>query len=180
MAARRLIVAVIALTSAIGVSACGDEYVHGAGVYSATTTTPTAPAVGSTPLAPAQTTDGAGTEGTEARRLTASQRRAVRGASAAARRFMAGYLPYSYGRRDARAIRSVSASLRRTLARQAPRVPPALARKARPRLRRLRVSGILGPRRVILLAHVDDGQSRYVALLTVQRQGRRWTVREVR
>lgn len=174
--ARRLI-AVIALTSAIAISACGDEYVHGAGVYSTSTTTP---ATTPTPIAPAQTTDAGGSESSEAPRLSAAKRRAVRGASRAARRFLAGYLPYSYGRRDARTISSVSPTLRRTLASQAPRVPPALARKARPRLQRLQVSGIASGAHVILLAHVDDGQSRYVALLTLRQRGRRWTVREVR
>lgn len=178
--AGRLIVVVVALTSAIGIGACGDEYVKGAGVYSATTATSAETTTKPAPMAPEQTTDAGGTEGSEARRLTAAQRLAVRGASTAARRFMAGYLPYSYGRRDARTIRSASASLRRTLASQAPRVPPVLVHEARPRLRRLQVSGIAAGQRVLLLAHVDDGQSRYVAFLTVQRRGHRWTVREVR
>lgn len=179
MVAERLIAVVIALTSTIAISACGDEYVHGAGVYSATTTTPAELATSPTPIAPAQTTDAGGTETSEARRLTAAQRRAVRGASTAARRFLAGYLPYSYGRRPAGTIRSAAPSLRRALASQAPRVPPALVYKARPRLQRLQVSGIAGGR-VILLAHVDDGQGRYVALLTVQRRRGRWAVHEVR
>jgi hypothetical protein len=31
-----------------------------------------------------------------------------------------------------------------------------------------------------MLARIDDGQSRYAALLTVQGQGHRWTVTQVR
>jgi hypothetical protein len=180
--ARRLTTALIVLTSAVGLGACGDEYVRGAGVYSTTTTVPAQPATTPTPTpgAPVQTTDSGGTENTESERLTATQRRAVRGASTAARSFLDGYLPYSYGKRDARSIRSVSPDLRSTLVRQAPRVPPALAAKARPRLTRLDVSGIDDQGRVMLLAHIDDGQGRYAALLTLQRRGQRWAVAQVR
>jgi hypothetical protein len=176
-----LTAALIALAGAAWVGGCGDEYVRGAGVYSATSTAPiVGTATNAAPAAPLQTTDSGGTENSESVRTTASQRRAVRAASAAARRFLAGYLPYSYGRRDARAISSATPALRSTLARQAPRVPPALAAKARPRLvGRPQVSGISGGR-VILLARIDDGQSRYAALLTVQRRGRQWAVSQVR
>ena len=96
-----------------------------------------------------------------------------------ARRFLAGYLPYSYGRRPPRTIRGLTPDLRRDLVRHTPRVPPALADKARPRLTGLTLSGIDG-RQVILLARIDDGRSRYAALLTVQRQGQRWAVSQVR
>jgi hypothetical protein len=175
-----LIAVVMALGSTTAIAACGDEYVRGAGVY---TNTNTAPAVATvtTPGAvePVQTTDSGGTEGSEVGQISAAQRRAVRDASTAARGFLAGYLPYSYGRRAARTIRRVTPALRRELERQTPRVPPALAEKARPRLTGLTLSGIAG-RRVILLARIDDGQSRYAALVTVQQQGRRWAVSQVR
>jgi hypothetical protein len=146
-----------------------------------TVTTPTAPTTTTgVPGPPAQTTDDGGTESEETARLTAAQNRVVRDAKTAARQFLAGYLPYSYGRRDARTIRSVSPSLRNALVRQAPRVPPALAEKARPRLLRLDASGIPTARQLTLLAHIDDGESRYVALLTLQRRGDRWVVSQVR
>jgi hypothetical protein len=177
--ARGLTVAVIALASAAGIGGCGDEYSRGAGVYSDTTTTATATTATQTAPAPLQTTDSGGTESSETRRLSAAQQRAVRGASAAARRFLDGYLPYSYGRGKPDAISSVTPALRRTLAKNAPRVPPALAAKARPRLLgRPQASGISGGR-VILLARIDDGQSRYAALLTVRRQGSQWVVSQV-
>jgi hypothetical protein len=179
--ARRLTVAAIVLASAAGVGACGDEYSRGAGVYSDTTTTAVQTGTTSTaPAPPVQTTDAGGTESPETGGLSATQRSAVRAAKAAARQFLEGYLPYSYGRRDAHAIRSVTPALQRTLARNAPRVPPALAKKARPRVTGLGVSGITDDRHVILMAQVDDGQSSYVALLTVERQGRRWSVSQVR
>jgi hypothetical protein len=175
-----LIALTMALAGTAAIAGCGDEYVRGAGVYSTTSPTPAAATVTSPQaVAPVQTTDAGGTESSELGRISASQRRAVRQASAAARRFLAGYLPYSYGRGSAEKIRFVSASLRRTLARQAPRVPPALQAKARPRLKDLRLSGIAG-RQVIMLARIDDGQSRYAALLTVQRRGQRWAVSQVR
>jgi hypothetical protein len=179
MVARRLTAAAIVLASAATIGACGDEYVRGAGVYSNTTTTAVQPGTTPVPAEPLQTTDDGGTESSERGQISARQRRDVRDASKAARQFLAGYLPYSYGRRDARTIRSVTPALRNELARQAPRVPPALAAKARPRLQDLQFSGI-ADRRVILLARIDDGQSRYVALLTVQRRGQQWAVSQVR
>jgi hypothetical protein len=178
--ARRLTAAVIALASAAGIAGCGDEYSRGAGVYSSTSTAPAAgDATTTTPGPPLQSTDSGGTESSERGRTSPTQRRAVRGASRAARGFLAGYLPYSYGRRKARAISNVTPTLRSQLARQQPRVPPALAEKARPRLRGLELSGVAGGR-VILLARIDDGQSRYAALLTVQRRGTSWAVSQVR
>jgi hypothetical protein len=178
--ARGLTVAVIALASAAGIGGCGDEYSRGAGVYSDTTTTATGATTTATTAAPLQTTDSGGRESSETGRLNAAQQQAVRGASVAARRFLAGYLPYSYGRAKADAIRSATPALSSTLARNAPRVPPALAAKARPRLLGSpQVSGISGGR-VILTVRIDDGQSRYVALLTVQRRGSQWVVSQVR
>jgi hypothetical protein len=175
-----LTVAAIVLASAAGVGACGDEYTKGAGVYTNTTTTAVPTATSTVPAAPVQSTDAGGTESPETGQLSASQRSATRAARAAARRFLAGYLPYSYGRRHADAIRSVTPALQRTLARNAPRVPPALAAKAKPRVTGLGVSGITDDRHVILMAQIDDGQSSYVALLTLERQGSRWTVSQVR
>ena len=181
MVARHLTVAVIALAGAAWIGGCGDEYVKGAGVYSNTSTAPvTGTTTNASPAAPLQTTDSGGTENSESARISAGQRRDARAASAAARRFLDGYLPYSYGRGKADAISDATPALRSTLARNAPRVPPALAAKARPRIvGNPQVSGIAGGR-VILLARIDDGQSRYVALLTVQRRGRQWAVSQVR
>jgi hypothetical protein len=179
--ARRLIVVVTALLGTASIAGCGDEYVRGAGVYTGTTSTTPAVATATTPgaIAPPQSTDAGGTESSEVGRISPEQRRTVGEASKAARGFLAGYLPYSYGRRAAGSIGSVTPALRRDLARNAPRVPPALAAKAHPRVLGLTLSGIADDR-VMLVARIDDGQSRYAALVTVQRQGRRWAVSQVR
>ena len=171
-----------AVAIALAITACGDNYENGAGVYTATptatapSTAPSTPAPAAT--TPTQTTGGEGTEDQEHDALTPAQQRAVHTAATAARRFLAGYLPYSYGQGDADEIRSVARQLRAELAQDPPRVPPALADKARPRVGRLQVSGT-DRDRVILLAQVDDGQSRYAILLTVQRRDDQWIVTQV-
>lgn len=172
-----------ALASALALAACGDNYDEGgAGVYTATpAASPPATASTSSPAAsePVQSAGGedAG-ESAESQPLGAVQRRMVSEASSAARAFLAGYLPYSYRQGDAGRIRSVSSELRDELQRNPPRVPPAKADQARPRVRRLEVSGV-DSGRVILLAQVDDGESRYATLVTVARRGERWIVTEV-
>ena len=173
-----------AVAIAVAITACGDNYENGAGVYTATPTAPSTArsTVASTPApaapAPTQTTGGEGSEDQEHDALTPAQQRAVHTAGTVARRFLAGYLPYSYGQGDADEIRSVARQLRAELAQDPPRVPPALADKARPRVGRLQVSGT-DRDRVILLAQVDDGQSRYAILLTVQRRDEQWIVTQV-
>ena len=51
-------------------------------------------------------------------------RRVVTAAERAGRRFLTGYLPYSYGRQDAERIPAISERLRARLQRERPRVPP--------------------------------------------------------
>jgi hypothetical protein len=179
---RTVSVVAAAVASAAALAACGDDYEKGAGVYTAPTTTaptPTASTSSSTSTEPPQSAGPKGPdESAEADPLTTAQRRDVDDASGATRAFLAGYLPYSYGQADAHGLRSVSPQLRDELERNPPRVPPAKADKARPRLRRLEVSGV-DTGRVILLAHIDDGESRYAALVTLNRRGDRWVVTEV-
>lgn len=178
--ARTLLLAAV-LLSAAPASGCGDEYEKGAGIY---TTSPTATAAAPTAEAsasqePSQRAGGQGAQETsEGAALTGAQRAAVERASAAARVFLAGYLPYSYGQADARELRAVAPELRDELARHPPRVPPAKSEQARPRLRRLQLSGV-DAGRVLLLAQVDDGDSRYAALVTVSQRGGSWLVTEV-
>jgi hypothetical protein len=99
-------------------------------------------------------------------------------AIAAVRRFLDGYLPYSYGRADADAIRSAAATLVRALAAAPPRVPAAFAR-ARPRLISVRADAATGDGKVGVLAVVEDGRRRYVVPLTVREDGGRWLVTEI-
>jgi hypothetical protein len=171
------------LASALALAACGDNYDEGGAGVSTATPAASAPAATSTssPTSsePVQTAGGESADETaEAQPLDAAQRRMVSEASSAARAFLAGYLPYSYGQADAAGIRSAASELRDELQRNPPRVPPAKAAKAKPRVRRLEVSG-LDTGRVILLAQVDDGESRYATLITVNRRADRWIVTEV-
>jgi hypothetical protein len=167
----------LALLAVVAVTAtgCGEAYERGdAGVFTLPPPATTVPAPAGV-AAGSQRTDASGTESAEAPRATAVQRRAAAGASHAARVFLRGYLPYSYGKAPAAAIHAAGGALRAELARRPPRVPAALARRARPRLERLQLSSV-DPHAVHLFAHIDDGAAAYVALLTVKRAGRRWLV----
>jgi hypothetical protein len=110
--------------------------------------------------------------------LSPAQAQARHCVERAARRFLAGYLPYSYGRAPARSIRGATPALRRELATNPPRVAAVGTRSARPRVRELRVSGLNGSRAYVL-AQVDDGSRTYATSLTIQRRGGRWLVAEV-
>jgi hypothetical protein len=110
--------------------------------------------------------------------LTPAQRDVQRRAEQAARGFLAGYLPYSYGQANAREIRAATPALRRELAASPPRVSAAARHAARPRVRQLRVSGLNGSRAYVL-AQVEDGSRTYPTSLTLQRHGQRWLVATV-
>lgn len=72
-----------------------------------------------------------------------------------ARRFLAGYLPYLYGRRPGRAVKPVTASVAASLRRSRVRVTPA-QRRRHPRLVGLTLIGQT-PDSVIATARVADG-----------------------
>lgn len=143
---------------------CGDEYERGAGIYSVTTPTVSAPSVLSSPVEP---------EGAETERLSSRQERIARAAKRAARAFLPAYLRFSYGER----IR-VPAVFPGVLPPDPPRLVPGVEAQIRPRLERggLSFSGTYHGR-VILIARLSDGQ---VRTLTMARRGRAWAVREVR
>jgi hypothetical protein len=91
-----------------------------------------------------------------------------------ARVFLAGYLPFSYGRRSARRIRAASARLRARLAAQRPRVP-ARERRRRPRVVLLQLDGA-GRAWAGVAALIDDRARRYTVPLTLARVGGAWQV----
>ena len=93
----------------------------------------------------------------------------------AARRFLAGYLPYSYGRGPAGRIEAAAAPLATMLRRQPPRVPAA-DRQLRARLVSLEVASSNGDLGFDLAAVVDDGRRRYSMILAVRPAGDRWLV----
>lgn len=94
----------------------------------------------------------------------------------AARRFLARYLPYTYGRGRARRIRPATAALRRRLSAQRPRVP-ARERRRRPRV--LLQSDTVGHRHAGLVALVSDGRRRDSVALELYRAAVGWRVERV-
>jgi hypothetical protein len=92
----------------------------------------------------------------------------------AARRFLAGLLPYTYGLGQARKIRAATASLRRQLAADPPRVPPR-ERRRNPRVVLLQ-SDSVGRDRAELVALIDDGRRRYTIALALAHSAAGWQV----
>ena len=108
------------------------------------------------------------------RTLVRPARTDVAASKRAARRFLAGYLPYTYGRVRARAIQSATGELQRQLVGQRLRVP-AGERHRVPRLTLLQ-SNSVGHRHAELLALVDDGERRYTIALELIRTATGWRV----
>ena len=115
----------------------------------------------------------------EARNAPAVAPGDARAAAAAARAFLEGYLPYSYGRAQARRIRAAATSLLRELEASPPRVPASVAR-ARPQLISVRAEAATGGSNVDVVAVVEDGRRRYRIPLAVRHAGHRWIVTAVR
>ena len=113
----------------------------------------------------------------EGRPGATASREEVREAKRAARRFLAAYLPYSYGQAGAREITNADADLRRRLTREPPRVPPRVRRR-RPRLELLHADGA-GRDRARMVALVSDGRRRYTVGLELARSGSGWNVTAV-
>jgi hypothetical protein len=134
-------------------------------------------------LSPAPSTSSSSTPPTqgerEAKSPPAVAPRKARAATAAARAFLAGYLPYSYGRAQARRIRAAATPLLRELETSPPRVPASVAR-ARPQLISLRAEAATGGSNVDVVAVVEDGRRRYHIPLAVRDTGHRWIVTAVR
>ena len=98
-------------------------------------------------------------------------------AKRAARRFLAGYLPYSYGRRSPDDIPAVTRQLRAELVSERPRAP-AGAQQRRPRIVLLQTEGA-GRERAGILALVSDGERRYTVPLELARLEAGWRVTDV-
>jgi hypothetical protein len=126
------------------------------------------PAASSTPAEPS----GGGT-----RSPVAASRADVAASKRAARRFLARYLPYEYGRGPARRIRPATGELRRRFALQQPRVP-ARERRRTPRLVLLQ-SNTVGHHRAALTALIDDARRRYTVGLELMRAAAGWQVARV-
>src|SRR4051794_9051908 len=90
----------------------------------------------------------------------AGRSQSERAALEAARRFLAGYLPYSYGHAPASRIRDAAAPLAQTLRRRPARVA-AGEREREPQLVALEVASVNGELGFDLAATIDDGRRRY-------------------
>jgi hypothetical protein len=98
----------------------------------------------------------------------------VRAAKRAARRFLEGYLPYTYGQGSANRILAADEELRDRLQEERPRVP-AGERRRTPRVLLVQAEGA-GPVRARLVALVDDGARRYTVPLELEQQRSGWIV----
>jgi hypothetical protein len=90
----------------------------------------------------------------------------------AARAFLAGYLPFTYG--HAVHLRAATAALRHTLRSHPPRVPRA-ERRRHPRVVALQTDGV-SRELAQLTALVDDGARRYTVTLELAHRGTGWLV----
>jgi hypothetical protein len=132
-----------------------------------------------TPTPVARSEPGAPRSERESEHAPAVAPREARAATAAARAFLDGYLPYSYGQSDAGRIRAATERLLRELEASPPRVPAAVARGS-PRLISVRAQAATSDLEIALLAVVEDGQRRYRIPLAVRHAGHRWIVTAVR
>jgi hypothetical protein len=99
-------------------------------------------------------------------------------ATAAAERFLAGYLPFLYGQMSAGQLHGLTPALRRSLARQRGRVTPT-ERARHPRVLQLEFAPGDVNRTVLFEAVVSDDASRYRVRLRVAIRNGRWTVVEL-
>jgi hypothetical protein len=138
--------------------------------------TPAPVASAELPAPPAAPLEAPSEEG-QAPTSVAASRAEVAQAKRAARRFLAGYLPYAYGQASARRIGAVSTRLRLRLTRDRPRVS-ARERRRRPRVELLQAAGV-GRRHAKFGALVTDGARRYTVPIELQRASVGWTVTDV-
>ena len=92
-----------------------------------------------------------------------------------AEQFLAGYLPFAYGRGSAVAIQGITLALRRQLARGRAQLTP-VERRRRPRIVSLQTIGTT-PAFVVATALIDDGGvATYRLRFTLRGGGGRWAV----
>jgi hypothetical protein len=95
-----------------------------------------------------------------------------------AARFLAGHLPFAYGRGSALGIRGITPALRHELLRQRAQLTP-VERRRHPRVMSLQTIGTI-PAFVVATAAIDDGGlSTYRLRFTLQREADRWAVSSV-
>jgi hypothetical protein len=103
---------------------------------------------------------------------------AMRDARWVAARFLAGYLPFAYGRGSVLAVGDVRPALRRRLLRERAQLTP-VERRRRPRVVSLQTLGTT-PAFVVAAAIIDDGGvAKYRLRFTLQYGAGRWVVSSV-
>jgi hypothetical protein len=125
---------------------------------------------------PAATPSAPSEEGNPPASLQGSRRDIAR-SKQAARRFLARYLPYTYGRGRADRIPAATPELRAALSRARPR-GPARSLRRRPRLELLQSNGV-SRERAKLVALVRDGRLRYTVRLRLANTAAGWLVTEL-
>ncbi len=98
-------------------------------------------------------------------------------AVSAARRFLVAYLPWQYGHGTLAAIRGASSSLTATLRRNAPNIPPAMARQ--PTGRVLALTPVHHGRGWNVYATIADTATTYSLIVTVQPARGGWVVTHI-
>jgi len=110
-------------------------------------------------------------------RPTVSPADDVAASKRAARRFLAHYLPFTYGQQDARHLPLISDELRAEIIREQPRVPPSV-RALTPRIDLLQMTAISGPRAKIV-ALVNDGMRYYSVPLELTKTPDGWIISDL-
>jgi membrane-associated protease RseP (regulator of RpoE activity) len=100
-------------------------------------------------------------------------RRELRAVRRAARRFLAGYLPFTYGRGSAHRIPAATSAFRTDIAHNyRPRVPPS-ERRRRTKIRHLEAEGASASRATVV-ALVSDGARTYSVAVAMRRIDGHW------
>lgn len=102
----------------------------------------------------------------------------VREAKTTARRFLRGYLPYSYGKGSAGRILGASDELLRELGDEPPHAPLNAERGGDAKVTALQAEEA-EPGLISVLAFVEDSERDYALSLTLERVGRAWRVSKV-
>lgn len=102
----------------------------------------------------------------------------VREAKTTARRFLRGYLPYSYGKGSAGSILGASDELLEELGDEPPHAPLAAERGGDAKVTALQAEEA-EPGNISVLAFVEDSERDYALSLTLERVGRAWRVSRV-
>jgi len=104
--------------------------------------------------------------------------REVRSVKATARRFLRGYLPYSYGRGSAQRIQGATDELLEQLAERPPHVPLTATPGREAKVTAVQAEAA-SAEQTSVLAFVEDSERDYAISLSLERVGAQWRVSDV-